>query len=46
MNFIVVLKFVASCRWKCGLDKLSTILDKLYYYQIFQSKVSRDATSQ
>jgi len=23
---VVVLKLVASCRWNCGLDKLSTIL--------------------
>ena len=25
-KFVVVLKLVASCRWNCGLDKLSTIL--------------------
>jgi hypothetical protein len=24
---IVVLKLVSSCRWNCGLDKLSTILE-------------------
>jgi hypothetical protein len=24
---IVVLKLVASCRWNCGLGKLSTILE-------------------
>jgi hypothetical protein len=27
LNDIVVLKLVASCRWNCGLDKLSTILE-------------------
>jgi hypothetical protein len=27
VTMVVVLKLVARCRWNCGLDKLSTILD-------------------
>jgi hypothetical protein len=33
MGAIVVLKLVASCRWKCGLDKLLTILENKTLYR-------------
>jgi hypothetical protein len=42
---IVVLKLLASCRWNCGLDKLSTILEmKIWLAQEVIAAGSRESS--